>query len=468
MTIEQLPHELPREKPFHELMRLAIPTVAQMASYTVMQFIDTWLLSRLGTAEPTAAANAGMFAFSLISFGVGTLFVVNTLVSQSFGRGDFKACGQYLWQGIWFGIVFAALMLPLLFLLPSMFRAFGHEPNLVRLEDIYLRIVLCCLIGKLLSTALGQFLLATDRPSMVMIATVIGVSINAVAAWAFIFGHLGFHPMGIAGAAWGQNVGTIVDALCCLIFALLPAGRRKFNALDWRIRLAPMRELIVIGLPSGLQLIADVMAWSMFGTWVFAPFGTVAMAANTFMFRYMVLSFMPAFGFATAVTALVGRYIGMGRPDIARQRANLGFVVTAIYMVGCGFIFFLLRYRLIGVFSDDPEVKRIGAMLLTYAAFYQLFDAVYIVYNGALRGAGDTFVPAIATGVLCWGMVVFAGHWIAVTHTAWGAAGPWTIATVYGATLSIFIYRRFIRHNWRPIAEIPSLVDVIDQSLIRV
>src|SRR5579872_1319364 len=90
--------------PLVELLQLAGPTVAQMASYTVMQFIDTWMLASLGTDEPTAAGNAGIFAFSLVSLGVGTLFVVNTLVSQSFGRKDEQACGRYLGQGIWFSV----------------------------------------------------------------------------------------------------------------------------------------------------------------------------------------------------------------------------------------------------------------------------------------------------------------------------------------------------------------------------
>src|SRR3954465_5599592 len=71
------------ERPLRELLLLAGPTIAQMASYTVMQFLDTWMLSRLGTAEPTAAGQASLFAWSFIGFGVGVLFCVNTLVSQS-------------------------------------------------------------------------------------------------------------------------------------------------------------------------------------------------------------------------------------------------------------------------------------------------------------------------------------------------------------------------------------------------
>jgi Na+-driven multidrug efflux pump len=52
---------------------------------------------------------------------------------------------------------------------------------------------------------------------------------------------------------------------------------------------------------------------------------------------------------------------------------------------------------------------------------YQFFDTVYIVYNGALRGAGDTFIPAVATSVLCWGITVFAARWTAVHFHTWGS-----------------------------------------------
>src|SRR3954454_25314752 len=87
------------KRPLVELLSLALPTIVQMTSYTVMQFTDTFMLSRVSDTAATAAAQAGMVEFSLLSFGVGTLLLVNTLVSQSYGRGDFRACGRYLWQG---------------------------------------------------------------------------------------------------------------------------------------------------------------------------------------------------------------------------------------------------------------------------------------------------------------------------------------------------------------------------------
>src|SRR4051812_28724831 len=92
----------PTEHPVWELLRLAGPTVAQMVSYTVMQFIDTWMLAKaLGPMAPAAASNAGSLSFAFIGFGMGTIMIVNTLVSQNYGQKNFVQCGRYLWQGVW-------------------------------------------------------------------------------------------------------------------------------------------------------------------------------------------------------------------------------------------------------------------------------------------------------------------------------------------------------------------------------
>ncbi len=106
---------------------------------------------------------------------------------------------------------------------------------------------------------------------------------------------------------------------------------------------------------------------------------------------------------------------------------------------------------LLGLFTDSPHIIQIGATLLVFAAIYQFFDAMYIVYNGALRGAGDTLVPAIVTGVLCWGLTVLGGRLLANRFPQWGAAGPWAAATLYGAVLGAFIYVRFARGRWKEI-----------------
>jgi multidrug resistance protein, MATE family len=167
-SAEQLPDTQAPRRPLVELLLLGGPTVAQMASYTLMQFIDTLMLARVGRGvlEPTAASNAGVLAFSFISLGFGTLMVVNTLVSQSFGRKDFESCGRYLWQGVWFALGYALLLLPIVPLVPAVFKWAGHDPALAGLESLYLRIVLAGAVLKLVGLAFSQFLLAIDRPGV--------------------------------------------------------------------------------------------------------------------------------------------------------------------------------------------------------------------------------------------------------------------------------------------------------------
>jgi MATE family multidrug resistance protein len=331
------------------------------------------------------------------------------------------------------------------------FRSLGHEPRLVRLEAVYLQISVGLAVVKLTSTAIGQFMLAINRPGSVLFAAVVGVSANAVAAWALIFGKLGAPPLGVMGAAWAQNIGVTVELLVLVWLVTRPHVRQRFNVSDWRLRGEQMRTLVRLGFPSGLQVLTDVLAWSMFQMWVVGVFGTVAMAANTYVFRYMSVSFMPAFGISQAITALVGRYIGMGRPDLAERRAHLGFALSAVYMVACGVVLYLGRHLLIGLFTEDATVLSLGATLLVFAAIYQFFDALYIAYNGALRGAGDTLFPAIATAVLCWGIAVGGGRLVAVYLPALGPLGPWIAAMAYGVTMGVVILARFLRGGWKTI-----------------
>src|SRR5688572_6803353 len=202
------PAEFSTRRPIWELLALAGPTIAQMASYTLMQFIDTWILTRLGVTAPTAAANAGMISFSAISLGMGIMFVVNTLVSQSFGRRDLAGCGRYLWQGIWVSVGFTLLLLPLLPLLPRVFQMLGHEAELVRMETLYLQIVLPAAGLKLIATALGEFMMGIDRPLAVSVASAVGVAVHGCVAWGLVLGKWGLPRLEVAGAGWAQNAGV--------------------------------------------------------------------------------------------------------------------------------------------------------------------------------------------------------------------------------------------------------------------
>jgi Na+-driven multidrug efflux pump len=244
--------------------------------------------------------------------------------------------------------------------------------------------------------------------------------------------------------------------LILVAFALRPGVRRTYGTLQFWPRWNYLVTLARVGVPSGIQWFSDVLAWGVFCNGVLAVVGIDAMQANIFMLRYMIVSFMPAVGIGAAVTALVGRYIGKGQPDVAARRAHLGFVVSLIYVVICGIIFIAARRSLMMLFTSDPDVVRIGELYLIFAAIYEIFDAMYINYVAALRGAGDTLVPAIAMAVLCWTISVLGGWIVAKWMPAWNPGGPWVMGCIYGAVIGIFMIARFQSGRWRRIQLAPT------------
>ena len=444
-----------RRWPIVELLVLAAPTVAQMSSYTLMQFTDRWMLGRIGGAEGTlqaaAAGTAGITFFAVIGFGFGVLLVVNTLVSQSFGRKDLTSTGRYLWQGIWFAVGFGLLTLLLYPRAQGLFQWMGHEPQMARYEADYFRVVALAGSLKLMATAMSQCLLGLHRPTIVLVGTIGGIAANLFFNWLLIYGNWGFPRLGVAGAAWGTNAAVVVELLVMSAYIFRPSFARVYNTLDAKLDTEMFGRLLRVGLPAGFQLICDIVAWTVFMNVIIARFGTAALTANSFAFSYMHVCFMPAIGVGAAVTALVGKYIGMGRHDLAERRAHLGFFVCATYMVLAGLTLYVLRYPLIGLFTDDAETLRLGTHLMLFIALYQVFDAMFVVYVGALRGAGDTLVPAVVQTLLVWTIVVGGGFVAAARVPQHGINGPWILAIVFGACLGLFFLSRFLRGGWKSI-----------------
>jgi MATE family multidrug resistance protein len=363
---------------------------------------------------------------------------------------------------VWFALAFGALTLLLFPYAEQLFAVMGHEPRMARLEADYLRVVALAAPLKLVTTAMSQFLLGLHRPGIVFIGTLAGIAANVFFNWLLIYGNWGFPAMGVAGAAWGTNAAVLLELLVMGAYVLRPAFAAAYNTYDWRVHRDKLMTLMRVGLPAGFQLICDIFAWNVFLNVIVASFGTAALSANSFAFSYMHVCFMPAIGVGAAVTALVGKYIGMGRPDLSERRAHLGFFVCATYMVAAGLALFVFRHELIGLFSSDLEIHRIGGRLMLFVALYQFFDAMFVVYVGALRGAGDTLVPAAVQAALVWTIVVGGGAVVVKLWPQWGVTGPWTLASFFGACLGLFLFTRFKRGGWKSIRlEEPRAADTV-------
>ena len=470
-----------------DLARVAFPTTVTMTSYTVMQLVDALMASRIGASEIFVGAqgNGGMLIWFAMSFALGTISVLSTYVSQHLGAGTPRKAAAYGWTGIWVALVWAAVMMALSPAIPWLFRSMGHPAELVRLESQYASISVLGCVFVLVGRALSQYFFGMHRASVVMLsvllANVVNVALNALLiygtdgppamfplapAFASLANALGIEPMGLAGAAWGTVVGSAFECLIPLAVFLSPAYARRFDTRKaWRPRLAHFRDLARLGWPSGLMTLNEMFCWAYLMIVLLTAAGAAAgdppelhTSVGWSALRYMQLSFMPVIGLSFAVTAVVGKCMGMRRPDLAARRVWIALAIAMAYMGACGLAFVLLRHKLIGSFFPeglDPataqRMLQIGGYVMVAAAVFQVFDAVAITTAGALRGAGDTVWPGIITVLSSWVGLVGIGHLMILTAPGLGAAGPWIGASSYIFLLSVFLGWRFLRGKWKHI-----------------
>jgi MATE family multidrug resistance protein len=116
-----------------------------------------------------------------------------------------------------------------------------------------------------------------------------------------------------------------------------------------------------------------------------------------------------------------------------------------------GICFFVFRESIMKFWSSDPEVISVGMSILVCAAIFQIFDAASIIYNGALRGAGDTMWLASVTAIGALGILGIGGFLMIKLFPDLGAIGPWIAATVYVISVGIANRWRFKSKRWAKI-----------------
>lgn len=430
-----------------------------MLSYPLKQFIDAWMVGKLGPESLAAQGNGAVFAFLPISFLFGLNSVVNTWVSQHVGAGNPKRAPAYAWNALWICLVGWGVMIGFAGLAPALFGALNHAPDITRMEIDYAQILLVGGVFTVAARSMSYFFYGVHRPMTIMVATIIGNLVNLGLDYVLIFGNFGFPEMGIHGAGLATVIGGVVEFAIPICVFLSPAFHHAYEtrfhrALSWR----RLREIVRIGWPGAVQWVNELTCWGIFMTVLVGGFGGAENAAGWVAMRYMQLSFMPAVGMSIAVTAVVGQYLGAGDVARAEHRAWLGMRIAVVYMGVLGALFVIFREPAVRFFISDEyspeemaEVLRVGKRVLIISATFQIFDAMGIILTGALRGAGDTVWPGVVAAVLGWIFIVGLGALFVWQAPQMGSLGPWIAAAGYLIALGVTMAWRFKRGPWRSI-----------------
>ena len=433
-----------------EVALLAYPAVLQTLSDTLMQVVDSAIVGRVGVTELGAVGFGGVWLWTMLVVFVGSATGVQTFVAQAFGAGNRKECGPWAWQGLYALLPAAVLWTGLIALgFTPLLALLGPSSELQGFASSYAHARLFGVPAIIASIVLTSFFRGIGDTHTPLAAAVVANLVNAVACYSLVFGRAGLPAWGVAGAGAATALANYTY-LGIMFFALLrPRMRQAFDTRPVRPALHAMRRFTRTSAPIGGQWLLDMTSFALFST-IIARMGNVQMAASQAMIQLLSLSFMQAFGISIASGALVGRYVG-GRDLVAAERSHHSALKLGLALAAAVALLFLaVPDMLLGVFTRDAEVLRLGRPLLVLGALFQLIDAVGIIAGGSLRGAGDTRWPFVVQASLAWLVRLPVVYLLAVILRG-GVTGAWLGEMCFVATLSSAWLLRVRTGVWREV-----------------
>lgn len=168
------------------------------------------------------------------------------------------------------------------------------------------------------------------------------------------------------------------------------------NLLDMSIR----RALFALAWPTVLSVLLEHAATTvdmiMVGRLGAAQIASVGFSS---MINWTLTAMV--MGLSVAVTAIVARYIGAGRPEEVGRSLGQSIILALILSTALSLFVFILAPVILDLFGLEQDVFELSVPYLRILCFGTIFLSVMAVASGALRGAGDTRTPmyigAIAT-----------------------------------------------------------------------
>ncbi|HEY0940669.1 MAG TPA: MATE family efflux transporter [Steroidobacter sp.] len=376
------------------IVALGGPLLGNNLSITGMAFADTVMAGQLGAVDLGGLA-IGAASFNLFMFlGFGLLMATSPSVAHAFGANDARKVTAYARQSWWLVLGLAVLLFTGMRQADWFLPAIGISEDVLPVAVGYVHAISWGMPALLAYFSLRYTSEGLGRTKPIMFTGFLGLTVNVIGNWIFMYGKLGAPALGAVGC----GVATAIS-LWLMFFALLLHVRthRAYRPFDFFARIDPpnwpvLAELTRIGAPIAGSILAEgglfVAAALMMG-----GMGAVTAAGHQIALNYAAFMFMVPLAISSATTIHVGHTLGRGDVAGARDVGWIGIGMCAIVMTISAIVILLCNDQIAALYTRDVPVRELAATLLLMAALFQFSDGVQVGAAGALRGFKDTTIP---------------------------------------------------------------------------
>ena len=434
------------EDPIPRLVRrIAMPASVGYFFNTMFNFVDTYFAGQISTDALAALSLSFPVFFIVLAMGAGigqgaTALIANALGAKDAGRARI-VFSQAILFSIGAGIVLTAAGL---IVAPSLFRLLGAEGGYLDMSLQYMNVILLGSSFFLLQSTLVSVLNARGNTTVFRNTLIGGCVANCILDPWFLHGGFGVPAMGIAGLALATVV--IQAAGCVYIWRHV---RRidlwsGMSRAEFKPHASVLRDIAAQAMPASLNMLTVALGIFVI-TWFLSRFSKEAVAAYGIATRIEQMVLLPTIGLNFAVLALVGQNNGARRMDRVRDSWRTCIRYGLGMMLAGGVIVWLLRERMMSLFTGDDTVIQAGADYLgvasvTLCAYVILFQTVYMM-QGLKRpmfGLWIGLYRQIVAPMIVFHLLAFTlgwqiwGVWCGISIVTWSAA---LFTLFYGLTV---------------------------------
>ncbi len=420
------------------ILSFALPMLYANVFQQMYNIIDSIIIGRFLGNEALAAVGASFpLIFTLVSFVIGIATGATIIIAQYFGAKEISMVKKAM-ETMYIFLFFAAIALTIIgfALSKQIFNLIDLPPEVIPEASHYFEVYSIGFIfffGFHGTTAVLRGLGDSRTPLYFLItATLVNILLDLL--FVVVFG------WGIEGVAWATVISQAGAFFSIILYLNAYHKIIKFSVLKMRFDRTIFLKSMRIGLPTGFQ--QTFVAIGMLALYkVVNMFGTTVIAAYAVAMRIDSLAALPAMNFAAALSSFVGQNIGAGKMNRVKRGLYATLRMTALISLSVTLIAWIFATPIMGIFTTDPAVVEAGKDYLYIVSLFYIVFSTMFVYNGVLRGAGDTLIPMFITLFALWFIRIPVSYYLALKF---GPVGIWwgvPIAWAIGAVFSFFYFR---------------------------
>lgn len=432
---------------------MAWPSIVESFFVAFAGLVDSLMVSSLGSYAVAAVGLTTQPKFVGLSLFFALNVAISALVARRRGEEKQEAANRILSTAIVF-IIVAAIVLSILLvaLAGPIIDLCGSTPETHDSAVAYFRIIMGGMIFNCVQMGINSAQRGAGNTKITMRTNVTSNTVNIIFNYLLIGGHFGFPALGIHGAALATVLGTVVACIMSILSILKPDG---FISLPYimKNRVLPavtsFVNLVHVGYSVFFEQILMRIGF-MLTAIMAAKQGTDAMAAHQVGMNIMGLSFSFGDGLQAAAVALIGRSLGAGDKELAKEYGRICRMFGGVISACLAVLYFVGARPLMSLFFAEEHIVAIGVNIMRVIIFVVVFQISQVVYMGCLRGAGDTFYTAVASTI----SVTFIrtlGSYLGGYTFGLGIVGIWLGVLADQVSRFIFASTRFKKGRWTEI-----------------